>query len=37
LRNELYLLLVAYHLFRRVVAVAATRAGVKPWFKGRCK
>lgn len=36
-RNEFYMHLVAYNLIRRMTAVAAFRAGVKPWtvsFKG---
>ena len=36
-RNEFYMHLVAYNLIRRVMAVAAARAGVEPWtvsFKG---
>lgn len=36
-RNELYMHLVAYNLIRKVMALAAVRAGVEPWtvsFKG---
>jgi Transposase DDE domain len=36
-RNEFHMHLVAYHLIRQLVAVAAFRAGVEPWtvsFKG---
>ena len=36
-RNEFYMHLIAYNLIRRVMALAAARAGVEPWtvsFKG---
>jgi putative transposase len=36
-RNELYMHLVAYNLIRKVMAIAAAKAGVEPWtvsFKG---
>jgi len=36
-RNEVYMHLVAYNLIRKVMALAAARAGVEPWtvsFKG---
>ena len=36
-RNEFYMHLVAYHLIRQAMAVAAARAGIEPWtvsFKG---
>jgi hypothetical protein len=36
-RNELYMHLLAYNLIRKVMAMAASRAGVEPWtvsFKG---
>ena len=36
-RNELYMHLLAYNLIRKVMAMAASRAGAEPWtvsFKG---
>lgn len=36
-RNELYMHLVAYNLIRKVMAIAADKAGIEPWtvsFKG---
>ena len=36
-RNELYMHLVAYNLIRKVMAIAADKAGLEPWtvsFKG---
>jgi putative transposase len=36
-RNELYMHLLAYNLIRKVMAIAAAKAGIEPWtlsFKG---
>ena len=36
-RNELYIHLLAYNLIRKVMAIAASKAGIEPWevsFKG---